>query len=47
MFDVFFIIISFLSISPLTKKFKVISLQSGLNCLKLNFKNENELLKST
>jgi hypothetical protein len=36
-----------LSILPLTKKSKVIGLQLRLNRLKLNFEDQNELLKNT
>jgi hypothetical protein len=36
-----------LSILPLTKKSKVIDLQLRLNRLKLNFEDQNELLKNT
>jgi hypothetical protein len=46
MFDAFFILIPLLPISPLSKISKAIGLQLGSNCLKLKFKDQNELLKN-
>ena len=46
MFSVFFILVPLLPILLLTKKFKAIDFQLRLNCLKLNFEGQNELLKN-
>lgn len=46
-FGVFFILVSILPIPLLTKKLKVIGLQLGLNNPKLNFMDQNKLLKIT